>query len=203
MLNTGFLWIILSCTVYGVIHSLLASTTMKAHAARIFGQPNYRRFYRLFFVLAAAATTLAVLILVPLLPDQILYRIPAPWRYLTLATQALAALAILVGILQTGALVFLGIRQLLEPGDPRLSPAPEKLVTNGLYRRVRHPLYTASFLILWLVPVMTWNVLALNLGFSIYMLVGTIFEEQKLVQQFGEAYLEYRQRTPRIIPGLK
>jgi protein-S-isoprenylcysteine O-methyltransferase Ste14 len=51
-------------------------------------------------------------------------------------------------------------------------------------------------------PFMTWNLLALNLGLSAYMLIGTIFEEQKLVAQFGSAYEQYRRQTPRILPGI-
>ena len=35
------------------------------------------------------------------------------------------------------------------------------------------------------------------------MWIGSIFEERKLVDQFGEAYVEYRRRTPRIIPGIR
>ena len=123
--DTGFIWILLACALYGVIHSALASNTAKARAARWFGQAVRQRFYRLFFVTAAFATTLALLALVPLLPDRTIYRIPMPWVYLTLAIQALAAVALAVGLLQTGALAFLGIRQLLEA-----VPFHEKLVTT-------------------------------------------------------------------------
>ncbi len=196
--NTGFIWILLACAVYGVIHSVLASNTAKSLAAHWFGQAARLRFYRLFFVFAALATTLPLLALVPLLPDSTIYRIPAPWVIPTLAIQALAVIALAVGVLQTGALAFLGIRQFLEA-----APFREKLVTGGLYRRVRHPLYAAAFLLLWLAPVMTWNLLALNIGFSAYLLIGTIFEERKLVQQFGKEYAEYRKRTPRIVPRIK
>ncbi len=196
--NAGFIWILLACGLYGVIHSVLASNTAKALAARWFGQAARQRFYRLFFVIAAFATTLPLLALVPLLPDRTIYRIPAPWVYLTLAVQALAVVALAVGVLQTGAFAFLGIRQLQEA-----VPSREKMVTGGLYRWVRHPLYAAAFLLLWLAPLMTWNLLALNLGFSAYLLIGTIPEERKLVQQFGKEYEEYRRRTPRIIPGKK
>jgi protein-S-isoprenylcysteine O-methyltransferase Ste14 len=198
-MDTGFFWILLACALYGVVHSVLASNTAKAFAARQVGQTAYQRYYRLFYVLVAVVTTLAVLALVPLLPDRSMYRIPSPWLYLTLFIQGIALLVMLVGVLQTGALDFLGIRQVLaaNPGSP------EKLVVSGLYRWVRHPLYTAAFLLLWPVPVMTWNLLALNLGFSAYLLIGTIFEERKLVEQFGTEYAEYRKRTPRIIPGIK
>jgi methanethiol S-methyltransferase len=203
MQNTGFFWILFACALYGLAHSILASNTVKDRAGRLLGQSSYRRFYRLFFALAGFVTALPLFALVPLLPDQTLYRIPPPWLPFTLTIQSLAGLALLVGVLQTGALAFIGIRQLLEPANSHLSLAPEKLVVGGLYRWVRHPLYTASFIVLWLTPVMTMNLLALNLGLSLYMLIGTIFEEQKLVQQFGAAYIEYRRRTPRMIPGIK
>jgi methanethiol S-methyltransferase len=203
VLNTGFLIILIACGLYGVIHSILASTTVKTLAKQRWGQISYRRFYRLSFVFIAFVTTLPLFVLVPLLPDQIIYRIPTAWLPLTLVIQAFAGLALLAGVLQTGAMVFLGIQQFIETGNPDHTPASDKLVVSGLYRWVRHPLYTASFFLLWLTPIMSWNLLALNLGLSIYMLVGTIFEEQKLVRQFGQEYLNYRRRTPRIIPGLK
>jgi protein-S-isoprenylcysteine O-methyltransferase Ste14 len=44
------------------------------------------------------------------------------------------------------------------------------------------------------------NILALNLGLSIYLWVGTLFEERKLIKAYGAAYEEYMQRTPMLIP---
>ena len=76
------------------------------------------------------------------------------------------------------------------------------LVTRGPYRWVRHPLYTCALILIWLASPMTWNILALNLGISAYLWIGSIFEERKLVQQFGQMYKDYRKHTPRIIPGI-
>jgi protein-S-isoprenylcysteine O-methyltransferase Ste14 len=77
------------------------------------------------------------------------------------------------------------------------------LVTDGFYRYVRHPLYTAGLVIIWLIPIMTWNLLALIIGLTAYIFFGIYFEERKLLQEFGESYREYRQHTPMLIPGLK
>lgn len=200
-MDTGFFWIMLSCILYGVIHSVLASNSVKAYAARLVGRPAAQRFYRLFYVIVAVITTLPLLALVPLFPDRTMYQIPSPWLYLALAIQGFALVILLVGVLQTGALAFLGVSQLIQ-AVPDSRPA-EKLVVSGLYRWVRHPLYSAAFLFLWLAPVMTWNLLALNIGLSAYLLIGTIFEERKLVEQFGPEYEQYRKKTPRIIPGIK
>jgi methanethiol S-methyltransferase len=77
------------------------------------------------------------------------------------------------------------------------------MTRTGLYRYVRHPLYTCSILILWLVPVMTVNLLAFNLGATLYMTIGAFFEERKLVREFGGEYEAYRRHTPMLVPGLK
>lgn len=203
MAGTGFPWIILAAAIYGILHSILAANSAKALAVRWLGQAVYHRFYRLLYVLIALITFLPLPTLVILLPDRRLYTIPAPWLYLTLLIQAAAGLVLLIAVLQTGAMSFLGLRQFLAYDPRHGKPFPEKLVVDGWYRWVRHPLYTASYLILWLTPVLTWNILALNLGLSIYMFAGTFFEEKKLIGQFGKAYEEYRRSTPRLIPGLQ
>lgn len=203
MNDTGFWWILLAGGLYGVLHSILAANGVKAWAERVFGPDAMRRYYRLFFVLVAVASLLPVLALAAWLPDQRIYTIPAPWTWLTLAAQGAAALGLLAGVRQTDALAFLGIRQWLEYQPERSRPQPETLVTGGLYRWVRHPLYTFSFVLLWLMPVMTWNLLAVNLSLSLYLVIGAWFEERKLVQQFGADYEAYRRRTPMLVPFLK
>lgn len=195
-MTTGF-WIILaSFLMYGVIHSWLASLHLKAQARHIFG-PSTDRWFRLAYNLIAFITLLPILVLPVLFVDKELYRIPFPWVLLTTAIQILAALAIFMGLRQTGILSFLGIRQLFSASR---SPV---FVTGGLYRWVRHPLYTAGLLIIWLMPVMTCNLLALNIGMTIYICLGALFEERKLAREFGDAYAQYRAHTPMLIPFLR
>ena len=86
--------------------------------------------------------------------------------------------------------------------NPDLGDHPG-MIERGLYRYVRHPLYTLSILFIWLTPVLTWNALALNIGVTLYMVIGSYFEERKLLDAFGEEYAGYRQRTPMLVPGLK
>jgi methanethiol S-methyltransferase len=202
-MTPGFWPVMLATGLYGLLHSLLAASSTKAWVQRRLGNNAYSRYYHLFFSILGAVTLFPVLALVALLPDQAIYSIPTPWVYITLALQAAALIGIYLGVAHTGAMRFVGIEQALERGIERQDrPNPEKLVVHGLYRYVRHPLYTFSFMLIWLMPFMTWNILALNLGLSAYMLVGSIFEERKLVEQFGPAYEAYRRRTPRIVPGL-
>ncbi|PKN89734.1 MAG: isoprenylcysteine carboxylmethyltransferase family protein, partial [Chloroflexi bacterium HGW-Chloroflexi-7] len=74
------------------------------------------------------------------------------------------------------------------------------LMTDGLYRYSRHPIYFFSFIVLWLFPLMSWNILSLAIGVTIYTLIGSRFEEHKLVGEFGQTYIDYRKVTPWIIP---
>jgi protein-S-isoprenylcysteine O-methyltransferase Ste14 len=191
-------WIILlSVLVYGIVHSLLATLGAKAKARQWFGAST-DRWYRLAYNAFGILTFLPILGLVAAYPGERLYVIPVPWTYLALAGQLLALLVLLFGLLQTGIWSFLGFEQMLV-ASPTSQP---KMVTSGLYRWVRHPLYTAGLAFIWLTSVMTSGLLALNVGLTIYLVVGTIYEERKLVREFGEAYTSYQKQTPMLIPGL-
>jgi protein-S-isoprenylcysteine O-methyltransferase Ste14 len=187
-------WLIIAVLVWGLLHSLFASLEAKDLFLRWFGAA-FMRFFRLGYNLFSLLTFLPILALLRALPDRPLYAIPMPWAILTALGQVAAVLILAIGLLQTGPLDFLGLRPLL---DARSQPA--RLVTGGLYRRVRHPLYFGGLLFIWLTPGMTINRLAFYLALSVYLLIATIFEERKLLREFGSAYAVYRARTPMLIP---
>jgi protein-S-isoprenylcysteine O-methyltransferase Ste14 len=79
------------------------------------------------------------------------------------------------------------------------------LVTNGPYRVIRHPIYTAFFLILgstffisanWLVGI-SWISMTLLEIFS-----RINFEENLMLEYFGDRSREYMKRTGRLLPKL-
>jgi protein-S-isoprenylcysteine O-methyltransferase Ste14 len=192
----GTVLLITTSILWAIVHSLTASHRAKEMAARLFGEAATARYYRLGYNLFSAVTFLPLLVLLVLLPDQPLYRIPAPWLYLALAGQAAAALAALVGVLQTGVWDFVGLAQLTRPAQPEQN----RLTVHGLYRYVRHPLYTAGLVFLWLTPEMTVNRLVLWVILSLYFIIGAYFEERKLLREFGQQYAEYKARTPMLLP---
>lgn len=79
------------------------------------------------------------------------------------------------------------------------------LVTEGVYRYIRHPMYAAH--LLWAIAqvLMLHNWIA---GYSFLVITIPVYllrvddEEQMMLEQFGEGYREYMQRTGRIIPHL-
>lgn len=185
--------IILGLAIWGIVHSFLAS-----HLARdLFPlQIGGFDFYRLAYNLFAVITFIPILYLAESLPDQTLYRVPAQWNLVFRSTQVLAVILLFVTFFQTDWLAFIGLRQAFGM-DSR-----DGLVTSGMYRLTRHPLYTFSLLMVWMSPEMTNNSLTLYLGATLYTIIGAFFEERKLLKTFGAAYAEYRSATPMMIPWL-
>ncbi|GAB4491859.1 MAG: isoprenylcysteine carboxylmethyltransferase family protein [Anaerolineales bacterium] len=194
----GTLYLIVASTLWGVIHSILASHTVKDAARRFFG-PASDRLYRFSYNIFSAASIFPILLMLFTFPDQPLYAIPEPWVYLSVLIQGAAFFALVAGVMQTGPFEFAGLTQLagLEPGTP------PRLVTDGLYAHVRHPLYTAGLAFLWAWPDMTVNRLAVWIVFSLYLLIGAWFEERKLLKDFGQEYADYKARTPMLLPKIK
>lgn len=189
-------WLIIVIAAWGIIHSLLASLGFKSSLRRILGK-DFMKFYRLLYNVVAVISFVLVLYLMVTLPDQTLYQVPSPWRYLMLAGQGISLLLLIASVLQTDILSFVGLRQLFEEekkGD---------LVMSGFYRFVRHPLYTFSLLVLWLSPAMSLNSFIVYVALTVYTLIGIIFEERKLLREFGQDYAHYRSITPMLIPGVR
>ena len=74
--------------------------------------------------------------------------------------------------------------------------------TPSLYKLVRHPLYIGWLTIFWAAPTMTFAHLVFALATTAYILIAIRFEERDLVSAFGNVYVDYRARTPMLIPRL-
>ena len=197
MQNTGFWWILAATALYGLIHSVMASLQFKDWLNARVGK--WMRLYRLVYNGMGGLTLLPVMVMVAALPDRPLYTVPSPWSLAAVTLQGAAGFGILVGILQTGIGSFIGLKQLTDPDHNEY----EQLTAGGLYRWMRHPLYSLGMVIIWLMPVMTINILAFNLAATLYLIIGAYFEERKLLKIHGDSYRDYQRRTPMFIPGLR
>jgi protein-S-isoprenylcysteine O-methyltransferase Ste14 len=189
-------WLIITIALWGLVHSLLASMGFKNLLRKTLGD-GFMKFYRALYNLFAVISIAPILYLMISPPNPILYQVPVPWKYMMLAGQGMSALFLLIAVLQTDLLSFAGLRQLIEVEKPG------NLVTGGLYRIVRHPLYTFSLLILWLSPSLTINSFVVYTALTTYVLIGILFEERKLLREYGNDYANYKLTTPMLIPGLK
>jgi protein-S-isoprenylcysteine O-methyltransferase Ste14 len=74
--------------------------------------------------------------------------------------------------------------------------------TPSLYKLVRHPLYIGWLIIFWAAPTMTLAHLVFAIGTTFYILLAIRWEERDMEAAFGEVYVDYRSRTPMIVPRL-
>lgn len=183
--------------LYGLLHSWLASLTVKQKVEDWFG-PQARRGYRLFYNLFAIVTLLPFFAIQAMLPNPKLYTIPSPWRWLMVTGQLVALVGAVISLWQTGMFHFLGFSQLTTDSPTENTP----LTIKGFYRWVRHPIYFFSLFFIWLTPIMYLNQLIAYILFSLYFYIGSIYEERKLVAEFGDTYRDYQKRVPRLVPLL-
>jgi protein-S-isoprenylcysteine O-methyltransferase Ste14 len=90
-----------------------------------------------------------------------------------------------------------------------VSAAPEpkaggRLVTTGVYGRLRHPIYTAIILLVagLFLRKPTPALAVVSAIVIAFIVMKTRFEEQLLEQRYPE-YAEYRKRTIGVVPGLR
>ena len=85
----------------------------------------------------------------------------------------------------------------------RRSRDVQRLVTYGIFRWVRNPLYVGNFLI-WMgfvvISAVLWFLPVAIVLFAIEYTLIVAYEEGVLESIFGREYLDYKQTTPRWIP---
>ncbi len=80
-----------------------------------------------------------------------------------------------------------------------------ELVTDGLYRWVRHPLYSvgSTFWVSLSLLAANWFMGLVSVAVLVMLLVRLPKEEAKLIERFGDEYRAYTERTGRLLPRLR
>lgn len=177
---------------FGWVHSATAGATFRSGLGRIFGR-GHRLAYN-----ALALAQFAAVIAVGAWVGQTAaaFAMPAPVLVVQYAMLAAGAILGIAALRSYRAGPFLGWAQFSGDDDDS-----QPLVTDALHARMRHPLYTAVLLILW-GGVRGELGLATAAWGSLYLLIGSLFEERRLVARYGDAYQKYRSTTPRFLPRL-
>jgi protein-S-isoprenylcysteine O-methyltransferase Ste14 len=176
---------------FGVGHSLLAGASARHGLGRWFG-----RYHRIAYNLIATLHIAAVL----WLGARLASGAPA-WplpTWLAIALDTIVAAGVVLGVLALKSYApapFIGWAQLRGQGDDAMP-----LVIDGLHRRFRHPLYSAALLIVWGL-VRSDLALATALWASLYLLIGSIAEERRLIGRYGDDYRRYQASTSRFLPS--
>ncbi|MEN9563069.1 MAG: hypothetical protein RIR73_1313 [Chloroflexota bacterium] len=108
-----------------------------------------------------------------------------------------------------GIICVLGIYWLFNSIGTGITPVSatrkeHKLVTNGIYKYIRHPLYTfgSSMFLAFGMMADSWFIAALGALTFVLMAIRTPKEEANLIAKFGDEYRVYMKRTGRFLPKL-
>ena len=185
--------------VYCIVHSALISVTVTDFLGRILGE-RYR-FYRLVFNIFSVGT------LVPLLMysnsarfgTERLFTWEGYMRIIQYSLIALAAVLVLTSARHYSILQFLGIQQILYGRSKVAMTESGKFDSSGVLGVVRHPWYLAVFILLWAKDLNLTGII-INIVLSVYLVIGTLLEERKLVLEFGDKYKLYQRQVSMFIP---
>jgi hypothetical protein len=188
---------------FGLIHSALASRRAKQTAAATIGERNRNGLYRVFYIAQSAVTFGMLAAYIRRQPSRELYRVRGSVALLMHAGQVVALLYATAAARQIGFRRVVGQESLdCWLGDGPVPPEPEAqgpaLDAEGLMHNAgpfawsRHPLNFAPLPVLWLWPRMTTTLLAFNTAATLYLVVGSLHEEARLRQAYGEAYSAYQ-----------
>jgi protein-S-isoprenylcysteine O-methyltransferase Ste14 len=112
---------------------------------------------------------------------------------------AMGILLFLAGARHYDMLQFLGLRQIRTGASHGALTATGLLHTTGILQITRHPWYLGAIMLLW-AGDLNASTLVGNIILTLYLIVGTVLEERKLVLEFGEDYRRYQKRVSMLVP---
>lgn len=111
----------------------------------------------------------------------------------SLLIQGIGLVMLLLGV----AVVAVAVRRVEEAFERN------ELLTEGLYRYVRHPMYAGHFFLVWPGIALLFRSWMMLLGVAVMILLFFCFirqEERNMEEEFGQSYRDYRKRTPLLFP---
>jgi len=198
-------WVSLGFFAFALVHSLLARSALKEKIFNFF--PAASAYYRIMYVGIALFTLGLWWYFIPDM-SQKFYSIDPPFKWMFHTLQLAAAIGFIQSLRNSGTQSFLGITQLRRYWKHGKLPgylddlSTEALHCSGLYKYMRHPLYTFSILFMVANPEMSLRWALLTVLFSLYFWIGSYFEERELIKKFGEQYVLYQRKTPRFVPHI-
>ncbi|MBL1433766.1 MAG: hypothetical protein COC09_03670 [Gammaproteobacteria bacterium] len=183
--------IVASWIVYFYIHSFTASTRLKHVNAKQIGLSTVH--YRLLYVILSTVLLLPIVYLIWQDSTPMLWQHEGAVKVILDAIALLAVIGFIVVARSYNMISFLGLSA--EDSKHRFS-------VSWLHRFVRHPWYFFGLLIIWTRDMSAlWLVSCICI--TVYLIVGSRLEDNKLVAEFGDVYRYYQNKIPGLImmPG--
>ena len=187
-----YIIVILGSSLFGLQHSGLSTLSVKERIIDRWGKAGYARIFNATSILTFLIAFLSMNF----------------WNWFYFITQPamIQPILLIVGILSvlSGAILAMMASRVISVStvaDMRTDRKAE-LITDGIYSRVRHPLYLATVLVfsalalIYPFPI----VIIFSLCMIAYTMIGAYFEERKLMKHYGDEYVEYKKTAGFILP---
>jgi methanethiol S-methyltransferase len=196
-----YLVIIVIWVGYCFLHSFMISLWFTRIIQRLLKE--YYAFYRLFFVIVSTILLFPIIRYTIQLDHEIVINYSTGTnivRYILIACGVVVFVKAF--LIDYDVLHFVGIRQAMKFNKIENEPTQTVLKKSGLLGIVRHPMYSAIVIVLWCHSY-TIADLIVNAVLTIYVVIGTLLEERKLVTEFGDSYSRYQKEVPMLIPFIR
>jgi protein-S-isoprenylcysteine O-methyltransferase Ste14 len=141
----------------------------------------------------------------------ILWLLVTNWKYWFDNPMSIQQIFSWIFLVISGYLVITGLMLLKKSGKPD-TVRDEKtlfqfektsvLIENGIFKYIRHPLYSSLLFLTWgiFLKHTTGLMLIAALISTLFLFLTSVFDETECIQFFGDKYKEYMKRTKRFIP---
>jgi protein-S-isoprenylcysteine O-methyltransferase Ste14 len=183
------------CTVHSAMIALPVTNFLKDRLGEKY------RFYRLFYNFIALATLIPVIQYSAGMTGQVIFR----WDGFLQAVRWILAVSVLFlfisGAAKYDMLHFLGIRQIISGKTMAALSESGDLLTSGVLGITRHPWYLATIIYFWISSQEIFvSTLITNIILSVYVVIGTVLEERKLIKVYGDNYRAYQETVSMLFP---
>jgi protein-S-isoprenylcysteine O-methyltransferase Ste14 len=173
---------------------IVVSLLLAWFSRRSLRSPGSHGFYRFF---AWEAIALQIVFNLPFWFDK-------PFSPLQIVSWGLLAMSICLATLGFVTLRSAGGAMPVTPGEPNYPfENTTRLVTGGIYSRIRHPMYSSLLFLAWgaCLKHLSAEGLLATVFASMFLFFTAEIEEEENVRKFGAAYTAYMRTSGMFLPG--
>lgn len=190
----ALLWDALLSVVFFAQHSGMVRASFRNRLAARVPEHLHPCLYAI-----ASGMALGAVVLLWQASGTIVYTIDGPVRLLAHAFMAAALAAFVWGARALRHFDTFGVDAIRTRLREKILP-DARLTLRGPYLWVRHPLYSATLVMIWSTPDVTGDRLLFNVLWTGWIVLGAHLEERDLLLRFGEEYRHYQHTVPMLLP---
>lgn len=198
-MNAEIIFLICGWVCWCSLHSVLIIPPISAALRNWLGRDRF--YFRLFYNCIAVLTLVPMVAATGMMRGPVIFSWSGSWNVIRVMLLCCALYLFHGGSKQYDVGFFLGIRQIRERREPATLAADEQLSRRGVLGMTRHPWYLGSLLFIWtILSVYHQSSVIAAIVLSLYFVIGTLLEEQKLVAEYGVIYRNYQHEVSMLIP---